>query len=241
MSYIVLLFFGIPLYAYIMSLHLAHKGTVTDPLECTLLAEAYCHWLQIDSFGILLTIWDCLQMTWVTMLVLVQLWQISRATTTQEVVNIRRHGYMGGARDPPRRLAVASAVASVITSGTTDPAGAALDSGGGGPTTAPTCEHHHHHNKKGAGGGFMKTVARLLGVDQFVDTAKMGRHRKVDNPFDGGVASNCNDFWRVPSRDIVASDGAGLVKRVPVDYYKLYAVPSPSREMYARLPSHEEV
>lgn len=268
-TYIVALFVGIPLYAYLVSLSLEVRGLPTDPVECTLLAESYCAWIQIDGFGIILAAWDCLQMTWVTMLVLVQSWQIARATTTQEVVNLRRHGFMGGSgvgslsssspSGHARRVPATTHLASVVAGGSTDPATVSLDAEGDGPLPLATCEHHdhdHHPSRRAGGagaGGIMGKVSRLLGVDQFVDTAREGlfaRRRKgrgatkrYENPFDGGVVSNCLDFWARSPRDIFG-EGAGRVKRMPVNFYKLYRVPdvvTTTTEMYVPLATEDVV
>lgn len=242
--YVLALFFGIPMYAVLIAYHLAQLGPVARPVECTLLSLSTCNWMQIDAFGIILAAWDCLQLSWISMLAVVQLYQIARAVTTQEVVNFRQYGDYNGNTES-RTTSLPDQVRSVIAAGTTDPTSAGLDGGDQRPPEA-TCEHGHHHGRRT--GGLMQKIARLLGVDQFLDTAKEGMNlstssrkkasRRRPNPFDGGVVNNCADFWGSQPDEELGS-GGGKVNRVPVDFYKLYVMPHASREMYSSVPTEE--
>lgn len=242
--YIVALFAGIPLYSYLVYLHTVHKGMLKNPVECTLLSTSYCHWVQVDGFGLLLAFWDCLQMTWVTMLVIVQLWQISTAMTTQEVINMRRKGSITS-RNDSRRLPVTARIASALAPQGADPGITSADSDSQGPSDDRV---GHSHIQSRAGVGCLRSVSRLLGVDQFIDAAKEGltdrrkrRTLRFDNPFDGGVRSNCADFWSTQPVTEVNSQGAGRIKHTPVDFYKLYQFTAGNQEMYSRLSQSEEV
>lgn len=219
--YVVSLFFGIPLFVRLVLLYVAQHGPISDPVECTLLAECYCNWLQIDGFGILLAAWDSLQMTWVTMLMIVQLWQISRGSTTMEVYD-RRRGVFNTKSAPIQQL-----VASAIVSGTTDTGMAGLEPQGQGPDPPHACHHHRHTHQ---GDSSVRKIARLFGIDQFFSNAKeslLSRQNPVieRNPYHGGLVSNCEDFWQKPPLDEIHSDGAGRLKGKPVDYYKLFEFP----------------
>ena len=164
------------------------------------------------------------------MLLCVQLYQISRGVTTVEVLNIRRHGHVGG-RDDSRRVPLADQVASAITTGSLDPESSGIDTDGQGPS--PVTAHSHRHR------GITKTLFKLLGVDQFVNTAKdgfrgtKGKRRKKSNPFNGGVIGNCNDFWGKRDTNNLG-EGAGQIKGIAVDYYTLTDVPN-AREMYSQV------
>lgn len=229
------LFLGIPLFTHLVLLHVTQKGVADHPVECTLLASSYCDWLQIDAFGLLLAAWDCLQMSWVSMLFVVQFWQIGKGTTTQEVFDARRTTSATALGDVTGPNLIADRVASVISAGTTDTGTAALSGHGQGPEVGPSIvtpqstahqRHIHHHNH---GLKLSSKISRLLGVDQFLSTAKEGllttsnsqRYRQR-NPFDHGLVSNCEDFWLAPPPGIIASDGIGRVQGRSVDYYKLF-------------------
>lgn len=162
------------------------------------------------------------------MLVVVQLWQISRASTTQEVYEQRRniHPHSSSVQN------VEESLVSAIVSGTSDPGMAALDAQGQGPDP-PSHECHHHatsHNH--AQLGSMRKIARLFGIDQFFSTAREGllvtQHggrMKQKSPYHGGLVSNCEDFWSTPPLDEIHSDGAGRLKGKSVDYYRLFELP----------------
>ncbi|OLL24050.1 Palmitoyltransferase akr1 [Neolecta irregularis DAH-3] len=161
---------------------------------CHLLPDSLCTPLITDPFSTLAVLWAVLQLIWLTMLVVVQLHQIAKSITTQELSNLRRFGYMGGS-----------------------------------PEDHPTnpCSRHP---KTGA---FAK-LTRLLGVDQFVDTAKEGLEGKTAstssaNPFDIGCMVNCQDFWCDGTKILGQKGGMGKIAGKQVDYYRLYMIPEPAK------------
>ncbi|KZF21557.1 Palmitoyltransferase akr1 [Xylona heveae TC161] len=199
------------------------------PAQCNVLSAEICSILLKDPFTIVLTIWTCLQLTWVTMLLVVQLVQISRAQTTYESMHSRLH-----AHDED----ISTAMTSVITAGTTSLEGAQLASSSsptpsasgvatpagpaGAATTAPGMPpgsnvpaqpgigrrpHPHHRPSEGC----LTQWKKLLGIDTFLETAFYGSkghpdragtaaaRRRPKNQFSRGVVTNCKDFWCDPA------------------------------------------
>ena len=197
--------------------------TDTGNQECNILAPALCSIVNSDAYTLVLTIWATLQLTWVTMLLFVQLVQISRAMTTWE--NMR------GAHHPSGKAS--EAITSAFTTGTTSLAGAQLGGPGQGPNLAlpPTHAHggHNHHHKAGCFAQWKK----ILGVDTFVETAFHGseggnnRPRRNRNPFSRGVIANCKDFWCDPAPVFgKRENGAAMLGGNMVNYTQMYETPS---------------
>jgi len=200
----------------------AKIGDKGDPV-CNVLSPALCKIVNADPFTVVVVIWATLQLTWTTMLLFVQLVQISRAMTTYE--NMRSsHGHGGKASE---------AITSALTAGTTSMAGAQLGGPGHGPDPAlpPTHAPHAHHHKQGC----FATWKKILGVDTFVETALHGyegsrnrnaRTRKPRNPFSRGVIGNCKDFWCDPAPIFGnRENGTAVLSGEVVNYTKMYETP----------------
>ncbi|MCJ1434935.1 palmitoyltransferase akr1 [Xylographa pallens] len=181
--------------------------------QCNILAESICKIVLRDPFTVVLTIWASLQLTWVTMLLFVQLVQISRATTTYE--NMRGHGSQGSR--------ASEAITAALTSGSTSMGGAQLD-----PPSSDSHGHGHgHHHKE----GYFAQWKKLLGLDTFLATAQDGlegsrRSRRRQNPFSRGVITNCKDFWCDPAPVFGKRDnGAAMLDGQVVNYARIYETP----------------
>ncbi|KAG9244655.1 hypothetical protein BJ878DRAFT_440949 [Calycina marina] len=157
--------------------------------ECNILSPELCKVVNSDPFTLVLAIWAALQLTWVTMLLFVQLLQIARAQTTYENMKGAHHGHGFGSK-------ASEAITSALTTGTTTAAGAQIGPTGLGPDPAlpPTHVPHGHHHQS-----CFAQWKKLLGVDTFVETAFSGmegnRPRRNRNPFSAGCMQNCKDFW----------------------------------------------
>ena len=55
-----------------------------------------CEPLVTDPYSTLLTIWTAAQLTWLSLLVVVQYYQITRGITTNELNNLQKYGFLGG-------------------------------------------------------------------------------------------------------------------------------------------------
>ncbi|KAI9733728.1 MAG: palmitoyltransferase akr1 [Claussenomyces sp. TS43310] len=187
--------------------------------ECNLLAPALCRLINADSYTMVLTAWATLQLTWVTMLLFVQVIQISRAMTSYENMQGAHHGHGGRA---------AEAITSALVTGATSTSGAQLGSGGRGPDPAVSGNHHHHNHKKGCFAQWKK----ILGVDTFVETALHGYAGNKShvptrrNPFSRGCVRNCRDFWCDPAPIFGNRDnGTALLGGEVINYTSMYDTP----------------
>lgn len=192
-----------------------------------------------DSFLFANVTWSTLQLSWVSVLLVAQLWQVSRQMTTLEVSNLGRYGFMGGKGGSSmasqenffaQKLAAQNAAAAA--------AGPSLGAGGDeveGPEGVPikkdpTTSTTHQH------GGSPLLVAKkagnwllsIVGLDLYTK-GKAGqglrRANKAANPFDLGIKINCLDFW---------TRGHEL----GVGYEKLYDIPEEGfKERHAHLRS----
>lgn len=165
-------------------------------------------------------IWSALQLTWVTMLMFVQLVQISRAMTTWENMRGAHHGHNSRASD---------AVTSALNSGTTTVPSAQLENTRlETDSTLPRLHASGHHQKTGCFARWKK----LLGLDTFVETARHGiegsnKHsRRSRNPFSHGCLGNCKDFWCDPAPVFgQRRNGMAMLGGQIVDYTDMYEAP----------------
>lgn len=67
-----------------------------EPSSMCLLSSDLCALTASDPFLFSVACWATLQLSWTIILLLSQLWQVSRQMTTFEVSNLGRYGYMGG-------------------------------------------------------------------------------------------------------------------------------------------------
>lgn len=186
--------------------------------ECNILSPSLCRYVNNDPYTIVLLLWAALQLTWVTMLLFVQLVQISRAMTTYE--NMRGTHHMHGGR-------ASEAITSALAAGTLSIGGAQLGSDARGPDlTRPELDGHRHHHHKT---GFFDQWKKILGVDTFVETAlhtDRERSRTNRNPFSRGCVQNCRDFWCDPAPVFGGRDnGAAMLDGEIVNYTTMYEAP----------------
>jgi len=188
-----------------------------------------CEPLITDPYTTILSIWTGLQLTWLTMLVVVQHYQVARGITTHELSNLQRYGFLGGG-NVTLEDRMQEGVSSRLP-----------------PMSAPDT---------GARKGRFGKCLRILGVEQFFTTFKDKRKRAVAqrrgmNPFDqGGCLTNCGDFWAVPDHINeentrgwlenglklrgkgfkLGKGGEGKLGGEPVDYFEMWEVPEKRRK-----------
>ena len=205
--------------------------------ECNILAPALCSVVNSDPYTLVLVIWATLQLTWVTMLLFVQLVQISRAMTTWENMKGANQGHASRA---------SVAITSALTTGSTSLAGAQVGAAGLGPDPAlpPTHAPGHHHHKEGCFAQWKK----ILGVDTFVETALHGyegsksRPRRNRNPFSRGCMGNCKDFWCDPAPVFgKRENGNAMLGGEVINYTRMYETPRMSMRTRGSGGTYESV
>lgn len=215
--YILTLEIGI---VFLVQLTLSYLSIIPPPedVKCNVISDGLCKILNKDPYTILLTLWAAFQLTWVTMLVLVQLLQIARALTTFESMR----GHLNS--DTP-----AEAITSFITTGdTSQEIGSGVTANGFG-SGQDTGDQPQPKPKKHSVWDQWK---RLLGIDTFIATAFGGSHshgnrgRARGNPFSRGIITNCKDFFCDGNPVFGAKEnGAAKLGGETVNYTKLYEPP----------------
>ncbi|KAB8349716.1 hypothetical protein FH972_023731 [Carpinus fangiana] len=191
--------------------------------ECNILEPNLCAILNEDPFTIVTVIWVCLQLLWVTMLVFVQLLQISRAVTTRE--NMKGFDLEGPA----------AAVTSAVLTGTPSVDGAELSDRNAGPSMDASAPVPQRPRQSG-----WQQCKTVLGIDSFLAIALHGsRAHEVQaqrrrNPFTRGVVTNLTDFfYDVEPIFKMRRDGRAMLGGEVVDYTTLYEAPPRRRTRIA--------
>ena len=182
--------------------------------QCNVLSTALCGIILRDTYTVVLAIWSCLQLVWVTMLMTVQFIQIARAVTTFESMRGNVH----------HTSQASEAVTSMMTSGSTSMSGAQLTNTGMGPDPAVPGHKSHLHRKE----GFFTQWKKLLGLDTFVATAQgSAGSRRRGNPFSRGIFMNCRDFWCDPAPYFGRREtGSAMLGGDIVNYTRMYETPA---------------
>ncbi|KAH9821151.1 hypothetical protein DFH28DRAFT_951640 [Melampsora americana] len=147
-----------------------------------------CQISSFDTFTFSVSVWSSLQLSWTLVLLLSQLWQISRQMTTFELSNYSRFGYMGGRGGSS--LSTQSSHPHSHSQSISSLKSQALE------PNPSTCPHSHpsNHSIKGKMGFCLK----IIGLDQLVQgrgAKSLVKAGKVGNPFNKGLKRNCLDFW----------------------------------------------
>jgi hypothetical protein len=184
-----------------------------------------CRVVNADAYTFILVVWATLQLTWITMLLFVQLVQVSRAMTTYENMMGANHGHDSKA---------AEAITSTLTAGTMSRAEAQIGSNGMAPDPALPHAHGHGHGHGGHhhGQGCFAQWKKILGIDTFLETALHGssgtrnRSRRTRNPFSAGCIQNCKDFWCDPAPVFgKRENGEAVLGGAVVNYTTMYDTP----------------
>lgn len=228
---------GIPIYAVIFFKYAAAKNLFDSndkllPDQCTnngLFGGALCHAFFVDYYGTLLTLWIMGNGVWVIFLSFVQIVQVAKGMTTNEASNLHKYGYMGG---------------DDFSSLPTDHSSAINRANANHECSSHSHGFGHSCSSKSHGGNFVtgkfRTILRLLGLDQFIATAKdatsinlrsrsrNGRSSSSANPADLGAIRNCTDFW-FPRGSYnllrILPEGSASFAGNPVDYYRMWDFP----------------
>lgn len=174
-----------------------------------MVSPGLCKLVNADSYTLLLGFWITLQLTWVSMLVVTQLIQVSRAMTTYE-------NMMG------INTGQTSFTAYTSTGAPLDPNLSALE--------ASPSEHPAANRQKT---GTLRQWSRILGVDPFIETitgrgAATGKNRRrKKNPYSRGCLLNCKDFLFDPAPVFgQRENGTAILGGAKVDYAAMYESPT---------------
>ncbi|KAJ7726850.1 hypothetical protein DFH07DRAFT_757939 [Mycena maculata] len=139
------------------------------------LPASLCVLTATDSFLVSVAVWATLQLSWTSVLLASQFWQIARQMTTLEVSNLGRYGFMGGRGG----ASLNGQMGHRHAHGSAQAPEADGDSSGAPPKPS----------------GF---IMNLLGLDRFTRGKAvdgLARAGRASNPFDLGAYRNCRDFW----------------------------------------------
>jgi hypothetical protein len=213
--YIVCMEMGIIVFVRLVIFYIGALPPPTKP-ECKIISPVICEIILRDAWTIVLTIWTTLQLVWVTMLMFVQLVQISRNQTTFE--NMKRHSshHAGHSHHRPHEA----------HGGAAGGRGAASlnDTAAAGSRLGP---------KPHRPDGCLTRWKKLLGLDAFMATAQdgladasAGRRSDHSNAFSRGIVTNCRDFWCDPAPVFgKRNTGEAMLGGEIVNYARMYDRP----------------
>ncbi|KAJ7455004.1 hypothetical protein B0H11DRAFT_1737147, partial [Mycena galericulata] len=193
----------------------------TPSSSCPLPADL-CILTATDAFLVSVAVWATLQLSWTSVLLASQYWQIARQMTTLEVSNLGRYGFMGGRGGASLQGQMGHRHAHGHASASTS----------GGSETPDALDGDASGGAAGARGGPASSgfIMNLLGLDRFTRGKAvdgLARAGRASNPFDLGAYRNCRDFW---------SKG----RELGVEYERLYDVPLEGFEEARRRREREE-
>lgn len=191
--------------------------------QCSIISDDLCKILNKDPYTIVLSIWAAFQLTWVTMLLCVQLLQVARNLTTYE--SMRGHLHSHTTPDAINSLVTTGDTSQDVTGGNS-----ATNGFGSGQDTSDAPRLHQPKPS------ILDQWKRLLGLDTFVATAlqgsQAGQGRRQGNPWSRGIMTNCKDFFCDGSPLFGRKEGGyARLAGERVDYTRLYDVP---KMRYAR-------
>lgn len=174
-----------------------------------LLPTSICASTDYDTFLFSCMLWASVQLTWTSILLVMQSWQISRQMTTLEVSNLGRYGYMGGkgGSSMSSQTGFMEARATALRNSGVPVEGSGFvqhqqsDSGmdeESHPGSGSKKTGHQHNTLTGLMGGTGNWLLSIVGLDLYT-RGKGGEGLKKasrsQNPFDQGLLFNCQDFW----------------------------------------------
>ncbi|KAI9719329.1 MAG: palmitoyltransferase akr1 [Chrysothrix sp. TS-e1954] len=188
---------------------------------CTILRPEFCEIFSKDPTTILLIVWTSLQLSWVTMILFVQILNVTRGQTTSE--SMKHIDYMSETE---------AKTTSALLAGTTS-----VDDTGLTTRQDPSPNEGVKPKKKGC----WEQWKKLLGLDTFIATAMYGSRaqevqaRQRRNPFSNGCYTNTSDFFCDPAPVFGPRQlGEAMLAGRRVDYTSMYQPPSRGEMRAAR-------
>ena len=225
---------GILLFIRLVIFHIEAMPSPTIT-TCKVVSQAFCDVILRDPWTINLTIWTTLQLVWVSMLIVVQLVQISRNQTTFE--NMKRHSFDHTGHSHHRSHEAHGVVAGGHAAASLN------DTAAAGSRLGP---------KQRRPDGCLTRWKKLLGLDAFMATAQdglaeasTGRRRDRSNPFSRGIIRNCRDFWCDPAPIFgKRNTGEAMLGGEIVNYARMYDRPLQTMGrgamLYSGVPSGDD-
>jgi hypothetical protein len=202
-----------------------------EPDTTCFLGETMCSYFAFDTWTMALGLWTCIHLSWSSCLLVVQAYQISVATTTNESANAHRYSYMNG-KDSALIAKIAAGAGGGVA-GSDGPDLGSTGFGDFGANGAPAHGGHHHH---GGGLSAIPCIQMFAGV-RSLRRQRGGRRQRGSpgnqaspNAFDYGCWSNCLEFW--------TKGQEGALK--DVDWYALYDIEEIRRKPYSSNPQDDE-
>lgn len=213
--YIACMEIGIVLFVRLVLAHIDALPTPVDT-QCKFLSPQLCGIVLRDRWTFVLAIWAVLQLVWVSMLLVVQLVQISKNQTTFENMTRHSHNHDGHSHHRPHE-AQGAVAGGLVTNSLNDTAAA-----GSRLQARPRRPD-----------GFLTRWKKLLGLDAFMATAQdglqeasSGNRRDRSNPFSRGIMTNCRDFWCDPAPVFgQRKTGESMLGGSVVNYSRMYNKP----------------
>ncbi|CCE62194.1 hypothetical protein TPHA_0C00370 [Tetrapisispora phaffii CBS 4417] len=210
-----------------------------DKLKCLLLGDdELCAGFTHDRFSFLIMAWSAFQFLWVSLLIFVQVFQVTKGVTSYEFNKIVKHGKQVTNSLPFKETFNTTPDISVPNNGSSsggDDNG--TTDGEIGDTTSSTIRHRRSNKIWGV-------CAAVLGIDQWIMVLKetigllpKRQTSESDRPFivtNYGIKNNCIDFFLTSDTSAPIwqrfiyepTSLKALLNNNEVDYATLYSLPS---------------
>ncbi|EMR10023.1 hypothetical protein PNEG_01777 [Pneumocystis murina B123] len=216
--YIIMVQIGIVFFLRLLLIHFEVLYSPELSKNCFVFLKLLCEPFLLDPFTFVLALWTFLQLIWVTLLLVVQLFQISFSITTSEARNLDKYGFMGEIEKDFYRKDAAYILRSTFSN-----------------DDAP----HHHYCSHKKGYRMFSMLSKFLGIHHFLkiisifSSKSVSLMNKTKNPFNNGILSNCRDFWNCGTGKISVLgfmnktkhsyiEGSGYIDGQLINYYYLY-------------------
>ncbi|KTW25902.1 hypothetical protein T552_03176 [Pneumocystis carinii B80] len=215
--YIIMVQIGIVFFLRLLIIHFTVLDSSELSKKCFAFLKLLCEPFLLDPFTFVLALWTFLQLIWVTLLLIVQLFQISHSITTNEARNLDKYGFMGKIEQDFYKKDAAYMLNSTLSNSDVE-------------------SHHYCSHKKRY--RMLLMLSRFLGIHHFLKiisifSKSVSLINNTKNPFNHGIVSNCKDFWSSGTGEISVLDftnkkkhsyteGSAYINGQLINYYYLY-------------------
>ena len=187
--YVINLFLGATVFVRLVLYHIFESPSPLTDISCNVLPNEVCQYTLRDPMTVVIGLWTALQVVWVTMLLVVQFVQITRAQTTYESMRGNIHS---GSQ-------ASEAITSALTAGTTSMDGAQISGTGMGPDPAVPGSHSHKHKE-----GYFASMEKDPRTGRFYDDSARRHYaeekgesilQRRDYELQGLLVRSVSIFW----------------------------------------------